>query len=229
MLRLEQVTAGYGRLQVLHGVSLELGPGEVVALLGRNGAGKSTLLKTLIGLVPCTSGRIELDGVPIERLPAYRRAALGLGYVPEERRIFPELTVRENLELAARPGGGPWTIPRVFELFPRLAEIENRLGGYLSGGEQQMLTIARTLVTNPRLLLLDEPTEGLAPILVEAIAGTIEELKRTGMPVLLAEQNLRFTARLADRGYVLETGEVRLSGPMSTLVQDPRVKELLAL
>lgn len=228
MLRARNLSAGYGRIQVLHGVDLELKKGEVVALLGRNGAGKSTLLKTLIGLLPARSGEVLLEDRPITELPAYRRAQLGIGYVPEERRIFPELSVRENLELAARPGG-PWTIERVYELFPRLAEIEHRPGGYLSGGEQQMLTIARTLVTNPRLLLLDEPTEGLAPILVEAIAETVAELKAQGMPILLAEQNLAFTAGLADRGYVLETGEVRLTGPMQELVEDPRVKELLAL
>ena len=228
MLRARNLSAGYGRIQVLHGVDLELKAGEVVALLGRNGAGKSTLLKTLIGLLPARSGEVLLEDRPITELPAYRRAQLGIGYVPEERRIFPELSVRENLELAARPGG-PWTIERVYRLFPRLAEIEHRPGGYLSGGEQQMLTIARTLVTNPRLLLLDEPTEGLAPILVEAIAETVAELKTQGMPILLAEQNLAFTAGLADRGYVLETGEVRLTGPMRELVEDARVKELLAL
>ncbi|HFB38793.1 MAG TPA: ABC transporter ATP-binding protein [Oceanithermus sp.] len=228
MLRVRGLVAGYGRIQVLHGIDLELEPGEVVALLGRNGAGKSTLLKALIGIVPVQKGEILFEGRPIAGLPPYRRAQLGLGYVPEERRIFPELSVRENLELAARPGG-PWTVDRVFELFPRLAEIEGRPGGYLSGGEQQMLTLARTLVTNPKLLLLDEPTEGLAPILVQAIAETVAELKASGMPILLAEQNLAFTARLADRGYVLETGEVRREGPIEALVQDPRVKELLAL
>ncbi len=228
MLRVRGLVAGYGRIQVLHGIDLELEPGEVVALLGRNGAGKSTLLKALIGIVPVQKGEILFEGRPIAGLPPYRRAQLGLGYVPEERRIFPELSVRENLELAARPGG-PWTVGRVFELFPRLAEIEGRPGGYLSGGEQQMLTLARTLVTNPKLLLLDEPTEGLAPILVQAIAETVAELKTSGMPILLAEQNLAFTARLADRGYVLETGEVRREGPIEALVQDPRVKELLAL
>ena len=228
MLKVRGLVAGYGRIQVLHGIDLELEPGEVVALLGRNGAGKSTLLKALIGIVPVREGEILFKGRPIAGLPAFRRGQLGLGYVPEERRIFPELTVRENLDLAARPGG-PWTIGRIYELFPRLAEIEGRPGGFLSGGEQQMLTIARTLVTNPKLLLLDEPTEGLAPILVETIAEIVAELKASGMPILLAEQNLAFTARLADRGYVLETGEVRLAGPIEALVKDPRVKELLAL
>ena len=228
MLKLDGLYAGYGKLTVLHGVTLQVEEGEVVALLGRNGAGKSTLMKAVMGLVAVKGGGVSFDGREITSLPTYERARLGLGYVPEERRIFPELTVRENLELAARPGG-PWTVERVFELFPRLVEIKNRLGGYLSGGEQQMLTIARTLVTNPRLLLLDEPTEGLAPVVVRAILKTITELKREGMPMLLAEQNLSFTAQVADRGYVLETGEVRLEGPIREIVADPRVKELLAL
>ena len=228
MLEVRGLVAGYGRIRVLHGVSLEVRPGEVVALLGRNGAGKSTLLKAVIGLVGSEFGEIRLEGRNLHTLPTYRRAQLGVGYVPEERRIFPELTVRENLEVAYRPGGR-WTVARVLDLFPRLAEIQNRLGGLLSGGEQQMLTIARTLVTNPKLLLLDEPTEGLAPILVRSIADTVRELKEKGLPILLAEQNLKFTSALADRAYVLETGEIRLEGTMSELAKNPRVKELLAL
>jgi branched-chain amino acid transport system ATP-binding protein len=227
MLEVDRLNAGYGKIQVLHGVSLALGPGEVVALLGRNGAGKSTLLKSVMGLTTVFGGEVRLEGRPLGRLPSYARAQRGLGYVPEERRIFPELSVRENLEVAARPG--EWSVERVFELFPRLAEIQNRRGGLLSGGEQQMLTVARTLVTNPRLLLLDEPTEGLAPLLVKTIAGVVAELKAAGMPILLAEQNLKFTAPLADRAYVLETGEVRMSGPMDELAADARVRELLAL
>jgi len=227
MLQVDGLRAGYGKIQVLHGVGLELGPGEVVALLGRNGAGKSTLLKAVMGMVTIFGGEVFFDGQPLGRLPAYTRAQRGLGYVPEERRIFPELSVRENLEVAARPG--EWTVARVLDLFPRLAEIQTRRGGLLSGGEQQMLTVARTLVTNPRLLLLDEPTEGLAPILVRTIAGVVAELKAAGMPILLAEQNLKFTAPLADRAYVLETGEVRMSGNMNELAADERVRELLSL
>ncbi|WP_457631693.1 ABC transporter ATP-binding protein [Oceanithermus sp.] len=227
MLEVDRLNAGYGKIQVLHGVSLALGPGEVVALLGRNGAGKSTLLKSVMGLTTVFGGEVRLEGRPLGRLPSYARARLGLGYVPEERRIFPELSVRENLEVAARPG--EWSVERVFELFPRLAEIQNRRGGLLSGGEQQMLTVARTLVTNPRLLLLDEPTEGLAPILVKTIAGVVAELKAAGMPILLAEQNLKFTAPLADRAYVLETGEVRMEGTMAELEGDERVRALLSL
>lgn len=226
-LRVLELQAGYGGIPVLHGVSLEVGEGEVVALLGRNGAGKTTTIKAIMGLVQIQGGRILYGETDLTRLPSFRRAQLGLGYVPDDRRIFPELTVRENLLIAHRPG--PWTLERVYRLLPRLQEIENRRGGLLSGGEQQMLTIARTLMANPRLLLLDEPTEGLAPLIVEEIARLVEELKREGMPVLLAEQNLRFTGRVADRGYVLETGEVRVEGSMQELLRKDEVVALLSL
>ncbi len=226
-LRVLELQAGYGGIPVLHGVSLEVGEGEVVALLGRNGAGKTTTIKAIMGLVQIQGGRILYGETDLTRLPSFRRAQLGLGYVPDDRRIFPELTVRENLLIAHRPG--PWTLERVYRLLPRLQEIENRRGGLLSGGEQQMLTIARTLMANPRLLLLDEPTEGLAPLIVEEITRLVEELKREGMPVLLAEQNLRFTGRVADRGYVLETGEVRVEGSMQELLRKDEVVALLSL
>lgn len=226
-LRALDLRAGYGGIPVLHGVSLEVGEGEVVALLGRNGAGKTTTIKAIMGLVQVQGGRILYGDTDLIRLPSFRRAQLGLGYVPDDRRIFPELTVRENLLIAHRPG--PWTLERVYRLLPRLREIENRRGGLLSGGEQQMLTIARTLMANPRFLLLDEPTEGLAPLVVEEIARLVEELKREGMPVLLAEQNLRFTGRVADRGYVLETGEVRVVGSMQELLRKDEVVALLSL
>lgn len=226
-LRVLELQAGYGGIPVLHGVSLEVGEGEVVALLGRNGAGKTTTIKATMGLVQIQGGRILYGETDLTRLPSFRRAQLGLGYVPDDRRIFPELTARENLLIAHRPG--PWTLERVYQLLPRLQEIENRRGGLLSGGEQQMLTIARTLMANPRLLLLDEPTEGLAPLIVEEIARLVEELKREGMPVLLAEQNLRFTGRVADRGYVLETGEVRVEGSMKELLHKEEVVALLSL
>ncbi len=226
-LRLEALRAGYEGIAVLHGVDLEVREGEVVALLGRNGAGKTTTIKSVMGLVRVFGGRVVYRGTDLTRLPPFRRAQLGLGYVPDDRRIFPELTVRENLLIAHRPG--PWTLDRVYQLLPRLQEIENRRGGLLSGGEQQMLTIARTLMANPRLLLLDEPTEGLAPLIVEEIARLVLELKREGMPVLLAEQNLRFTGKVADRAYVLETGEVRIAGPMEELLHKEEVVALLAL
>jgi len=226
-LRLEGLSAGYGGIPVLHGITLEVGEGEVVALLGRNGAGKTTLIKAVMGLVRVYAGRVVYRGQELTPLPSYRRAQLGLGYVPDDRRIFPELTVRENLLIAHRPG--PWSLDKVYRMLPHLQEIEHRRGGLLSGGEQQMLTIARTLMTNPKLLLLDEPTEGLAPLIVEEIAHLVLELKREGMPVLLAEQNLRFTGRVADRAYVLETGEVRLSGTMDELLRKEEVATLLSL
>lgn len=226
-LRVLELQAGYGGIPVLHGVTLEVGEGEVVALLGRNGAGKTTTIKAIMGLVQIQGGRILYGETDLTRLPSFRRAQLGLGYVPDDRRIFPELTVRENLLIAHRPG--PWTLERVYRLLPRLQEIETRRGGLLSGGEQQMLTIARTLMANPRLLLLDEPTEGLAPLIVEEITRLVEELKREGMPVLLAEKNLRFTGRVADRGYVLETGEVRVEGSMQELLRKDEVVALLSL
>lgn len=226
-LRLEALRAGYGNIAVLHGVDLEVREGEVVALLGRNGAGKTTSIKAVMGLVRVFGGRVVYRNTDLTRLPPFRRAQLGLGYVPDDRRIFPELTVRENLLIAHRPG--PWTLESIYRLLPRLQEIENRRGGLLSGGEQQMLTIARTLMTNPHLLLLDEPTEGLAPLIVEEIARLVLELKREGMPVLLAEQNLRFTGKVADRAYVLETGEVRIAGPMQELLHKEEVVALLAL
>lgn len=226
-LRLEELRAGYGEIPVLHGVNLGVEEGEVVALLGRNGAGKTTLIKAAMGMVRVFSGRVVYRSLELTRLPAFRRAQAGLGYVPDDRRIFPELTVRENLLVAHRPG--PWDLERVYGLLPRLREIEHRKGGFLSGGEQQMLTIGRTLMANPKLLLLDEPTEGLAPLVVEEIARLILELKRDGLPILLAEQNLRFTARVADRAYVLETGEIRLEGRMEELLHKEEVVALLSL
>jgi len=226
-LRVEGLRAGYNGVPVLHGVDLEVGEGEVVALLGRNGAGKTTLIKAIMGLVPVYGGRVVYGNRELNRLPPYQRAQAGLGFVPDDRRIFPELTVKENLMVAHRPGF--WTLERVLGLLPQLAPILHRRGGLLSGGEQQMLTIARTLLTNPKLLLLDEPTEGLAPLVVEEIARLVLELKATGMPILLAEQNLRFTSRVADRAYVLETGEVRLSGAMGDLLHREEVAALLSL
>lgn len=226
-LRIEGLRAGYGEIPVLHDVNLEVREGEVVALLGRNGAGKTTLIKAVMGMVRVFSGSVTYQGRELIHLPLFRRAQLGLGYVPDDRRIFPELTVRENLLVAQRPGR--WNLEQIYRLLPRLKEIEHRKGGLLSGGEQQMLTIARTLMTNPQLLLLDEPTEGLAPLVVEEIARLVLELKREGLPILLAEQNLKFTGQVADRAYVLETGEVRLEGRMEDLLHQEEVAALLAL
>ena len=211
-LEVRALNAGYGRARVLFDVGLEVRAGEVVALLGRNGAGKSTTLKAIMGLVPPTSGEVLFNGQHVEGLEAHRIARLGLGYVPEDRRIFTDLTVAENLEVGRQPprdGTPAWTEHRLFQLFPALAALRERRGGRMSGGEQQMLFIARTLAGNPAAILLDEPAEGLAPVVVEQVARAIGEMKQAGVAVLLAEQSRHFTARVADRTYLLETGIIR--------------------
>ena len=228
MLSVRQLHAYYGRAHILHGVTLEAGAGEVVALLGRNGAGKSTVMKTIMGLVPVAAGEVTLDGQRVERLPPYRIARLGLGYVPEDRRIFTELTVAENLEVghqAPRQDAPLWTEDKLFALFPNLASMRGRPGGRMSGGEQQMLTIARTLMGNPRCVLLDEPSEGLAPIIVEQMARSIHALKREGLCVLLSEQNLHFAQAVADRAYIIEKGQIRFGGSMAELSADASLRE----
>jgi branched-chain amino acid transport system ATP-binding protein len=219
MLELDAVEGGYGLSRVLHRVSLRAGAGEVVSLLGRNGAGKSTTLKSIVGLVEVTGGRIRFDGREITRRPTHEISRLGVGYVPEERRIFGDLTVAENL-MVGRKGAGAWDAVRVYEFFPKLREMSGRRAGSLSGGEQQMLTVARTLMGNPRVLLLDEPSEGLAPVIVRALGDQIAALKREGLTILLSEQNLKFAARLADRAYIIEKGEIRFDGAMATLMGD---------
>jgi branched-chain amino acid transport system ATP-binding protein len=228
VLEVEGLNAYYGRAHILFDVSLQVGKGEVVALLGRNGAGKSTTLKSIMGLVPDTRGRRSLDGQDTGRMASYRIAQSGLGYVPEERRIFTGLTVMENLEVGRQPpreGAPQWTPEKLFELFPNLAEMRDRPGGRMSGGEQQMLTIARTLMGNPRAILLDEPSEGLAPVIVEQMARTIVELKREGLTVLLSEQNLYFAKELSDRAYVIEGGRIRYQGTMAELMADEAVRQ----
>jgi len=232
VLAVEELVAGYGPIRVVRDVSLTLDEGEAVALLGRNGAGKTTTLKATLGMVHVFSGRVLYRGRDVTRLVTHRRALLGMGYVPDDRRIFPELTVRENLEVAIKRGtkkGSGWTIDRIYRLMPWLEEIERRRGGFLSGGEQQMLTIARTMMGNPEVLLLDEPTEGLAPHFVRLVSDLIKELKSSGIAVLLAEQNLRFITPLADRVYVLESGELRLQGTMAAMAERQDVRTLLAL
>jgi branched-chain amino acid transport system ATP-binding protein len=219
MLELQAVEGGYGLSRVLHGVTLRAGAGEVVSLLGRNGAGKSTTLKSIVGLVEVTGGHIRFDGRDITRRPTHEISRLGVGYVPEERRIFGDLTVAENL-LVGEKGAGPWGAARVYEFFPKLGELAGRRAGSLSGGEQQMLTVARTLMGNPRVLLLDEPSEGLAPVIVRALGDQIAALKREGLTILLSEQNLKFAARLADRAYIIEKGQVRFDGSMAALMGD---------
>jgi branched-chain amino acid transport system ATP-binding protein len=218
MLDVTALNAFYGRAHILRDVSFSVAEGEVLVLLGRNGAGKSTTLKSLIGLVR-PRGSVRFAGREIAGWEPYRIARLGLGYVPEERRIFADLTVMENLEVGrqAPRGGAAWTPARLFQLFPNLAAMRDRPGGRMSGGEQQMLTIARTLMGQPRLILLDEPSEGLAPLIVEQMAQAILAMKREGVTVLLAEQNHHFAARVADRAVVLESGRVVWSGAVSAL------------
>ena len=224
MLEFRNVSSGYGRAQVLFGLDLALGPGEVVALLGRNGAGKSTALKTAMGLLSAFSGEIIFDGRKIHALPPYQVARLGLGYVPEDRRIFTDLTVLENLETGRQPprAGAPrWDARRLFELFPNLGRLRDRRGGQMSGGEQQMLTVARTLMGNPRAILLDEPFEGLAPLIVAQVAHTIAALKNEGLSVLLCDQNLRHVRLVADRACIIEKGQLRFAGTVAELDASP--------
>jgi len=228
LLRIEGLHTYYGRAHILADLALEAGRGEVVVLLGRNGAGKSTTMKSVIGLVPAAKGSITFEDRRVDRMPSYRVARLGLGYVPEERRIFTELTVMENLEVGRQPprdGAPTWTPERLFELFPNLGRMKDRPGGRMSGGEQQMLTIARTLMGNPRLILLDEPSEGLAPVIVEQMARTILQLKAEGLTVLLSEQNLHFSQMVADRAYIIEKGRIRYQGTMAELAADAAVRE----
>jgi len=232
MLEVRDLHAVYGRSHVLHGVSLAAREGEVVSLLGRNGAGKSTTLKAIMGLVRVTGGAVRFRGAPITALATHAISRLGLGYVPEDRRIFADLTVWENLDVAARSRGGTsaWTLERVFGLFPKLRELVDRQGGFLSGGEQQMLTIARTLMGNPELLLLDEPSEGLAPLVVDHLKDQIARLKQDGLTILLAEQNVDFCLDLADRVYVLEKGHIRYEGTAASFREDESIRaQYLAL
>ena len=228
MLAVRDLHAFYGRAHILHGVTLEARPGEVVALLGRNGAGKSTAMKAIMGLVTPAQGEVSFDGQRVERLPPYRIARLGLGYVPEERRIFTELSVMENLEVGrqgARDKAPTWDTDKLFALFPNLGRMRERPGGSMSGGEQQMLTIARTLMGNPRCVLLDEPSEGLAPIIVEQMGHSIRALKAEGMCVVLSEQNLHFCQSVADRAYIIEKGQIRFGGTMAELSDNASLRE----
>ena len=232
LLALHDVHAAYGGSRVLFGISLEVAAGECVCLLGRNGVGKTTTMRAIMGLTPPSAGRVVWQGRDIAGWPPFRVARAGIGFVPEDRRIFAELSVRENLDVARRAAcrAGPWTIEAVFALFPKLRELADRQGGYLSGGEQQMLTSGRTLMGNPDLLLLDEPSEGLAPLVVEHLLAQVGGLKRQGLTILLAEQGVAFSLALADRVYVLEKGAVRFAGPAAALRDDPRLRdELLAL
>ena len=223
LLQVDSLNAFYGRAQVLFDVSLTVGRGEVVALTGRNGAGKSTTMKAIMGLLERSQGSVLFRGEQIASAKPYQRARMGMGFVPEDRRIFTDLSVLENMETGRQPARSDavnWTVDKLFTLFPALAQMPHRPGGNMSGGEQQMLTVARTLMGNPYLILLDEPSEGVAPVIVEQMAQMIMALKREGMSVLLSEQNLHFAQLVSDRAYVLDHGHIHFAGSMSQLVKE---------
>ena len=226
-LEVRDIHTSYGLSQVLFGISFDVGEGEIVSLIGRNGVGKSTTMRSVIGLTPPRAGSVTWLGQEITGMPTHRISKLGIGFVPEDRRIFPDLSVWENLDIARRPAanGAGWDEDRVFELFPDLAEIRDRRGGVLSGGQQQMLTIARSLMGNPTLLLLDEPSEGLAPLVVEAVRDRIAQLKQAGLSIVLAEQNLDFVLALSDRLHILEKGEIKFTGTPDDLRGNDAVLE----
>jgi branched-chain amino acid transport system ATP-binding protein len=228
-LELRQVSAGYGETVVIEDIDLALAPGECISVIGRNGVGKSTLLATVMGQTVLHAGDIVLNGQGFTRLPPYRRALAGIGFVPQEREIFPSLSVRENLDVAARPG--LWTLPRVFELFPRLQQRLDNAGNQLSGGEQQMLSIARALLTNPTILLMDEPTEGLAPILVEALTAVLAKLQtQSGLSIILVEQNSRVALTFSPRTVILDKGRIVYDGESEALRTDPdRLAKLIGI
>jgi branched-chain amino acid transport system ATP-binding protein len=222
LLHIESLNTFYGRAQILFDLALDVYRAEVVVMLGRNGAGKTTALKSIMGMIALRNGMIFFKERPIDHLPSYKCCALGLGYVPQDRRIFKSLSVYENLEVGRQPprqGLRQWTPGRLFELFPHLAERRNHPAGTLSGGEQQMLTIARTLMGNPELLLLDEPSEGLAPVILNQLSQTIDRLKSEGVSVLMAEQNLNFARSVGDRAYIVYRGSIRYQSAMADLSQ----------
>jgi len=232
MLTLDSVHTYYGRSHILQGVSMDVGDGETVALLGRNGAGKTTTLRSIMGLTPAGDGHIRFANVEITHYRTYRIARAGLAFVPSGRRIFSELTVRQNLLLYLRSGANQhchWGVERVYELFPKLAELDSRRAGFLSGGEQQMLKLGRALVSNPKLLLLDELTEGLAPSIVDDLADWLKLLKNEGFSMLMCEQNAPFALELADRGYIIEKGSIRHSGIASELRGSSEIMQYLGV
>lgn len=227
-LVVSRLNASYGRAHILYDIALDVGAGEAVALVGRNGAGKSTTLRSILGLVANCTGEVIFNDAPISHLPAHERVQRGLGYVPEDRRIFSDLTVDDNLEVGRqgrRAGAPQWTRERLFEIFPNLSELRGRLGGWMSGGEQQMLAIARTLMGNPSLVLLDEPSEGLAPKIVEQMIDAIMAMKREGLSLLLSEQNLRFARLIADRVCVIEKGRIRFFGTSAEFDSRPDIRD----
>ena len=224
LLQVKEINAFYGISHILFDVSLEVDEGEVVCLLGRNGVGKTTTLRSIMGLTPFRSGSILFKGTDLTGKQPFEIARMGIGFVPEDRIIFPDLTVKENLEMGVkRRSDGHWTLDRIFRMFPILEKRHSQMGGTLSGGEQQMLTIGRTLMGNPALLMLDEPSEGLAPLVVRELTIQVRNLKKGGMPILLTEQNTSFTLMLSDRGYILEKGHVRWDGLVSELKEKPEI------
>lgn len=226
-LRAEGIHTYYGKSHILHGVGLDVAEGKITALLGRNGAGKTTTLRSLMGLTPAREGRVEVFGVDTTRWPPFRIAATGVGYVPEGRRIFPNLTVEENLKVPLQRGG-PWTVERIYQLFPRLAERRLNRGRQLSGGEQEMLSIGRALLLNPKLLILDEPSQGLAPLVVREVFRIVAQMRAEGMSVLLVEQNARMSLEIADYAYVLDDGVIVHGGPAAELAADEGRVQALA-
>lgn len=231
MLDVKGIHTFYSLSHILFDVSLKVEKGQVVCLLGRNGAGKTTTLKSIMGLAPPARGRIRLNDEDVTGTAPYLLVRKGIGYVPDDRRIFADLTVGENLEIAARPAQGPeaWTKEKVYDLFPPLKPMDGRKGGLLSGGEQKMLAIARALMTNPQLLLLDEPTEGLAPIMVKTFGDRIRRLRELGLTVLLAEQNLKFTLGLSDYGYIIDNGRICYKGTVAELVDNEDVRRICGI
>lgn len=227
VLRAHEIQTYYGKSHILHGVSLEVNEGEIVTMLGRNGAGKTTTVRSIMSLTPPRAGTIEIFGRSTTRLPTHRVAELGIGYVPEGRKIFGNLTVLENLKVP-QARTGPWSLDRIFKLFPRLEERKSQLGRQLSGGEQEMLAIARPLLLNPRLMLLDEPSQGLAPLIVKEVMQVIKTMRSEGLSVLLIEQNVPLSLAVADRAYVLDDGKVVHSGPAAALASDKELVDKLA-
>ena len=227
LLEVQGINTYYGLSHILFDVSIQVERGEVVVLLGRNGAGKTTTMRSIMGLTPPKTGKVIFDGKDVTGVAPYKVARIGIGFVPEDRRIFPDLTVRANLDVGLRKTKGKtsWTIDRIYQLFPRLKELANRRGGNLSGGEQQMLTIARTLMGSPDLILLDEPSEGLAPIIVKALGEFIDLLKREGTTVLLSEQNVKFSLKHSDRAYIVDNGHIKYQGTIEELEKDEDVKK----
>jgi len=230
LLGVEGLCTNYGKIRILRDVSLRVDEGECVALLGLNGAGKTTTMRSILGLTPPRAGTVRYAGQTITGWPAYKVARLGVGYVPEGRRMFKDLSTLENLQLAENGRGGPWTIARVFEHLPKLAELRARKAGRLSGGEQEMLAIGRALIANPRLMLVDEPSQGLAPLVVEDVYRILTELKKSGVAILLVEQNALLALKVAERAYVLDSGQVVHEGPAAELAGDrDRIRSLMGM